>query len=187
MTRPSRAPPPLLLRPTKIVRFDVERERVVRDAAGRCVEAAAGEVGELLGLIDNADVTRRFDGYTDRAATEKKILRDVAAEGDLYFSTGDLVRQDAEGFVYFVDRIGDTFRWKGENVSTAEVRAPEANHRSERSHRVCITTLAPSAQRGDTERRSGRERVDSLRRLCRLARGPRRHGGARRRGRELQI
>ena len=101
----------------------MERERVVRDAAGRCVEAAAGEVGELLGLIDNADVTRRFDGYTDRAATEKKILRDVAAEGDLYFSTGDLVRQDAEGFVYFVDRIGDTFRWKGENVSTAEVRA----------------------------------------------------------------
>ncbi|EOD19085.1 hypothetical protein EMIHUDRAFT_108879 [Emiliania huxleyi CCMP1516] len=74
-------------------------------AAGRCVEAAAGEVGELLGLIDNADVTRRFDGYTDRAATEKKILRDVAAVGDLYFSTGDLVRQDAEGFVYFVAEI----------------------------------------------------------------------------------
>lgn len=109
MTRPSRAPPPLLPRPTKIVRFDVERERVVRDAAGRCVEAAAGEVGELLGLIDNADVTRRFDGYTDRAATEKKILRDVAAVGDLYFSTGDLVRQDAEGFVYFVTASATRF------------------------------------------------------------------------------
>ena len=122
MTRPSRAPPPLLPRPTKIVRFDVERERVVRDAAGRCVEAAAGEVGELLGLIDNADVTRRFDGYTDRAATEKKILRDVAAEGDLYFSTGDLVRQDAEGFVYFVTASATRFAGRRERVDGGGAR-----------------------------------------------------------------
>ena len=112
MTRPSRAPPPLLPRPTKIVRFDVERERVVRDAAGRCVEAAAGEVGELLGLIDNADVTRRFDGYSNKAATEKKIVRNVFRQGDAYFRSGDLLKRDAEGYVYFVDRIGDTFRWK---------------------------------------------------------------------------
>merc|ERR1712151_355749 len=57
----------------------------------------------------------------DSKATEKKILRDVFAEGDAWFRTGDLLRTDLEGFMYFVDRIGDTFRWKGENVSTAEV------------------------------------------------------------------
>jgi len=107
--------------PVKIVKFDVESESVVRDESGRCVPVAPGEAGELIGYINNKDVTRRFDGYSDRAATEKKILKDVMMEGDMYFRTGDLVRQDKEGFVYFVDRIGDTFRWKGENVSTAEV------------------------------------------------------------------
>jgi fatty-acyl-CoA synthase len=64
---------------------------------------------------------QRFDGYADRSETEKKILRDVFVAGDMWFRTGDLMRRDSRGYFYFVDRIGDTFRWKGENVSTSEV------------------------------------------------------------------
>jgi fatty-acyl-CoA synthase len=63
----------------------------------------------------------RFEGYTDARETEKKILRDVFAKGDAWFRTGDLMRQDEQGFFHFVDRVGDTFRWKGENVATSEV------------------------------------------------------------------
>ena len=63
----------------------------------------------------------RFEGYQDAGATNKKILRDVFETGDMWFRTGDLMSIDAEKYVYFVDRIGDTFRWKGENVSTNEV------------------------------------------------------------------
>jgi len=107
--------------PVALVRFDVASETVIRDENGFCVRCASGEVGELLGLIKMDDPTRRFDGYTDEKATEKKILRNVFAKGDAWFRTGDLLRSDSEGFMYFVDRIGDTFRWKGENVSTAEV------------------------------------------------------------------
>jgi len=64
---------------------------------------------------------RFFQGYTDKAATEKKIITNVLRKGDSWFRTGDLVKADVEGFIYFVDRIGDTFRWKGENVATSEV------------------------------------------------------------------
>ena len=63
----------------------------------------------------------QLEGYTDAAASEKEVLRDVFAPGDRWYRTGDLMRQDAQGFFYFVDRVGDTFRWKGENVSTTEV------------------------------------------------------------------
>ena len=102
----------------ELVRFDVEREEVVRGADGRCLRCGPGEVGEAIGRIT---AISRFEGYTSSEATEKKILRDVFRPGDAYFRTGDLLRRDAEGFFYFVDRIGDTFRWKGENVSTSEV------------------------------------------------------------------
>ena len=63
----------------------------------------------------------RFEGYTNAAETEKKVLGEVFAPGDAWFRTGDLMMRDAEGYFYFVDRIGDTFRWKGENVATLEV------------------------------------------------------------------
>jgi len=62
-----------------------------------------------------------YDGYTDREATERKLVRDAFEPGDAWFRTGDLLRRDPDGYYYFVDRIGDTFRWKGENVATQEV------------------------------------------------------------------
>jgi len=102
----------------ELVRFDVEREEVVRGADGRCTPCATNEPGELLIKVTGRS---RFEGYTNPAASEKKILRDAFAPGDAWFRTGDLLRIDDEGYFYFVDRIGDTFRWKGENVSTAEV------------------------------------------------------------------
>ncbi len=107
----------------KIVRFDMETESPARGPDGRCVECAPDEVGEALGQIlnDPARPANRFEGYADREASEKKILRDAFEAGDAWFRSGDLMRKDAHGYFYFIDRIGDTFRWKGENVSTTEV------------------------------------------------------------------
>lgn len=109
--------------PVTTVRYDIEREAVVRGADGLCVECADGEVGELVSqiVINPLKPSQRFDGYADRLETEKKILRDVFVPGDMWFRSGDLMRRDRRGYFFFVDRIGDTFRWKGENISTAEV------------------------------------------------------------------
>jgi fatty-acyl-CoA synthase len=104
----------------RLVRFDIDSEMPERNANGFCIEAKPGEIGEAVGIIGN-DVRHDFSGYADKAASEKKILTDVFQRGDGWFRTGDLMRQDSEGYFYFIDRIGDTFRWKGENVSTAEV------------------------------------------------------------------
>jgi len=117
-----RIPPFLAHRlPVALVRFDLDAGVPARDAAGRCVRCAPHEPGEALGQILDAHGATRFEGYTDAAASSKKILRDVFAPGDAWYRTGDLMRQDEQGFFYFVDRVGDTFRWKGENVSTTEV------------------------------------------------------------------
>ncbi len=105
-----------------LAKFDPETELPVRDARGRCIACKAGEVGELLGRIDPDRVISRFDGYVSDEATQAKILRDVEKKGDAFFRSGDLMRKDFWGFYYFVDRIGDTFRWKGENVATNEVQ-----------------------------------------------------------------
>jgi len=104
----------------RLAKFDVETEAPVRGADGRCSEAAVGEAGECLGEISQ-DARTAYVGYADKAASEKKVLHDAFRAGDAWFRTGDLLKQDAEGYFYFVDRIGDTFRWKGENVSTGEV------------------------------------------------------------------
>lgn len=104
----------------KIVKFDVVEEQPVRGEDGFCRLADPDEPGEALGRIGTSG-RDAFHGYHDKRATEKKILRNVFEEGDAWFRTGDLVRRDAQGYVYFVDRIGDTFRWKGENVATNEV------------------------------------------------------------------
>ncbi len=104
----------------RIVRFDRETETPVRGAGGLCIEAGPGETGELLGRI-GSEARMRFDGYSEDQASERKIIRDVLEPGDAWFRSGDLMSRDALGYFYFVDRIGDTFRWKGENVSTTEV------------------------------------------------------------------
>ncbi len=108
-----------------IVRHDAAREMPVRDDAGFCVRCARDEVGEAIGRIpdDEAGRAGRFEGYTGRDDTDRKVLRNVFAIGDAWFRTGDLMRLDRQGYFTFVDRIGDTFRWKGENVATTEVVA----------------------------------------------------------------
>jgi fatty-acyl-CoA synthase len=109
--------------PAAIVRFDRQTGRPARGPDGLSVRCAVGEAGEAIGRISGAggDPAHRFEGYTDPAESEKKVLRDVFEPGDAWLRTGDLMRTDARGFFYFVDRIGDTFRWKGENVATGEV------------------------------------------------------------------
>jgi len=77
---------------------------------------------DIVGII-GPTAGGKFMGYTDDQATEKKLMRNVFIKGDCWFRTGDLVKLDSEGFYYFVDRIGDTYRWKGENVSTGEVES----------------------------------------------------------------
>jgi fatty-acyl-CoA synthase len=117
-----RIPPFLAHRlPVALVRFDPASAEPARDAHGRCIRCKPGEPGEAIGEILAAGGTTRFEGYTDAKASQRKVLRDVFASGDSWYRSGDLLRQDAQGFFYFVDRVGDTFRWKGENVSTTEV------------------------------------------------------------------
>jgi fatty-acyl-CoA synthase len=109
--------------PVALLRFDLEAGEPLRNAEGFCERCLADETGEAVGLIaaEGGGRAGRFEGYADAAATERKVLRDVFKRGDAWYRTGDLMRRDAAGFYYFVDRVGETFRWKGENVSTAEV------------------------------------------------------------------
>ncbi len=111
------------LGPLKLARYDVEADELVRDEAGFCTECGPDEVGELLIRIeeDASSALREFRGYTDPRETQKKVLTNVFEEGDRFFRSGDLMRFDEHDYFYFVDRIGDTYRWKGENVSTQEV------------------------------------------------------------------
>ena len=121
-----RVPPFLASRfPLALVQFDPATGRPARDTHGFCIRRGVNETGEAVGRIpsDAAQGGESFEGYTDRKDTEQKILHNVFAHGDSWFRTGDLMRMDASGFYYFVDRIGDTFRWKGENVATSEVAA----------------------------------------------------------------
>jgi fatty-acyl-CoA synthase len=114
--------------PAAIVRIDTETGIPVRREDGLCIPCGRGEAGEAIGRIGTAESGGgRFEGYTDATETEKKILRDALAPGDAWFRTGDLMRLDDAGFYYFVDRIGDTFRWKGENVATGEVNEAVLN------------------------------------------------------------
>ncbi|MAI56520.1 MAG: long-chain-acyl-CoA synthetase [Gammaproteobacteria bacterium] len=107
-----------------IVDYDVENDEIVKDANGFCIETPKGQPGLLLGKITP---DYKFEGYTDPDATEGKILRNALEDGDAWFNTGDLMKTIDVGFnlgydhFQFVDRIGDTFRWKSENVSTNEV------------------------------------------------------------------
>lgn len=106
-----------------LVECDQHTRELLRAPGGHCLRVPVGKPGEALARL-GANGKRggsHFDGYTDSEATKAKILRDVFEPGDRWYRTGDLLRQDEEGFFFFVDRLGDTFRWKGENVSTTEV------------------------------------------------------------------
>jgi fatty-acyl-CoA synthase len=109
--------------PSALVRLDLDSELPERGPDGMCVRCATGEIGELIAPLNQnrSNIGGRFEGYTSTEATEQKILRNVFVPGDAWCRTGDLMRMDEQGYFYFVDRIGDAFRWKGENVSSAEV------------------------------------------------------------------
>jgi fatty-acyl-CoA synthase len=108
----------------RVVRYDVDADAHLRSADGALVVCQAGEVGELIAeILDGPTAAGFFEGYTSAAATEAKILRNAFRDGDRWMRSGDLVRHDADDYYYFVDRVGDTYRWKGENVSTDEVAA----------------------------------------------------------------
>lgn len=104
-----------------IIRFDVDTEENPRGADGFCIRADADEIGEVIGEIRTDDARFRFDGYQNESATKKKILRNVFKKDDAWFRTGDLMKRDRLGYYYFMDRVGDTYRWKAENVATGEV------------------------------------------------------------------
>ena len=110
---------------TALARYDTETEDHIRGADGFILRSAPGEAGEILGEVKKLTP---FQGYTNKQASNKKLLRDVFKKGDCYFRSGDLLKQDAAGHYYFVDRLGDTFRWKGENVSTQEVQEVLSQH-----------------------------------------------------------
>ena len=113
--------------PITLVKVDPVTGQIVRDSHGVCVKSEPGEPGELVGKIVKGNASRDFDGYVDGTATNKKIIRDVFKKGDQCFSTGDILEMDELGYMYFRDRTGDTFRWRGENVSTNEVEAVISN------------------------------------------------------------
>lgn len=106
-----------------LVRFDAATGQPTRNDDGRLERVDQGEAGLLLARITDEHPLARFDGYLDAEQTEHKIVRDAFADGQAWFNTGDLLRRDAEGDHWFVDRVGDTFRWHGENVSTEQVAA----------------------------------------------------------------
>ena len=104
--------------PYAIVCFDTENECPQRDAKGTMQRVATGETGLLISEVSKHNP---FDGYTDEKASEAKLLRNVFKPGDCWINSGDLVREQGMRHIAFVDRVGDTFRWKGENVATTEV------------------------------------------------------------------
>jgi fatty-acyl-CoA synthase len=116
-------PMPLFKRLYKLAKYDPELGEHMRDERGFCIPCEADEAGELLIEIPTISAIpgMQYRGYTDQAASDAKIFTNVFVRGDRYFRSGDLLRRDADGNYRFVDRIGDTYRCKGENVSTAEV------------------------------------------------------------------
>jgi acyl-CoA synthetase (AMP-forming)/AMP-acid ligase II len=122
-----------------IVRWDEGKQDFVRRSDGRLQRCRTGEAGVMLGKIDDGS---GFDGYRDRAATEGKIVRGAFEASDAWFNTGDLMRVDCRRNLYFADRLGDTFRWKGENVSTIEVEEQIASWPAAREVNVYGVSVA---------------------------------------------
>jgi fatty-acyl-CoA synthase len=108
--------------PVAVVKYDADTDAPIRDSRGRCIRCAPDEVGEAIGpLADRSAPAGAFEGYANEPASPRKVLHDAFQPGDAWFRTGDLMRCDARGHFYFADRVGDTFRWKGETVATADV------------------------------------------------------------------
>ncbi|XP_077834418.1 long-chain fatty acid transport protein 1 isoform X5 [Macaca mulatta] len=107
--------------PIRLVKVNEDTMELLRDAQGLCIPCQAGEPGLLVGQINQQDPLRRFDGYVSESATSKKIAHSVFSKGDSAYLSGDVLVMDELGYMYFRDRSGDTFRWRGENVSTTEV------------------------------------------------------------------
>lgn len=111
--------------PVAFVEYDADSGEPARGADGRLRKVKRGEPGLMLSKIS---ALQPFDGYTDPSASEKKLVRNAFKEGDVWFNTGDLMRSQGLGHAAFADRLGDTFRWKGENVATTEVEAALAGN-----------------------------------------------------------
>lgn len=111
--------------PVAFVEYDADSGEPARGADGRLRKVKRGEPGLMLSKIN---ALQPFDGYTDKAASEKKLVRNAFKDGDVWFNTGDLMRSQGLGHAAFADRLGDTFRWKGENVATTEVEAALASN-----------------------------------------------------------
>uniref|UniRef100_A0A8C2I9D2 long-chain-fatty-acid--CoA ligase n=1 Tax=Cyprinus carpio TaxID=7962 RepID=A0A8C2I9D2_CYPCA len=107
--------------PIRLVKVNEETMELIRGPDGVCIPCGPGEPGQLVGRIIQNDPLRRFDGYVNQSATNKKVAHDVFKKGDSAYLSGDVLVMDDYGYMYFKDRTGDTFRWKGENVSTTEV------------------------------------------------------------------
>ncbi|XP_014719066.1 long-chain fatty acid transport protein 4 [Equus asinus] len=107
--------------PIRLVRVNEDTMELIRGPDGVCLPCQPGEPGQLVGRIIQQDPLRRFDGYLNQGTNNKKIAKDVFQKGDQAYLTGDVLVMDELGYLYFRDRTGDTFRWKGENVSTTEV------------------------------------------------------------------
>ncbi|XP_046403043.1 long-chain fatty acid transport protein 4-like [Ischnura elegans] len=114
---------PSSIYPVDLVRVDPETVEPIRNEKGLCIRCSPGEPGLFIGKIRKGVPTREFHGYVDKEASNKKVICNVFSKGDSAFHTGDILVMDDLGYLYFKDRKGDTFRWKGENVSTTEVES----------------------------------------------------------------
>ncbi|KAK0397812.1 hypothetical protein QR680_002281 [Steinernema hermaphroditum] len=111
------------MHPVRLIKVDEATGEIIRGSDGLCVPCVPGETGAMVSSIRKNNPLLVFEGYLNRSETSKKVIRDVFRRGDSVFVSGDILRWDRLGYVYFKDRTGDTFRWKGENVSTTEVEA----------------------------------------------------------------
>ena len=150
----------------RLARFDVETETPVRGPDGRCMEAAPDEPGECLGEI-RRDPRSEYVGYADKAASENKVLHDAFRVGDAWFRTGDLLKRDSDGYFYFVDRVGDTFRWKGERLHRRGHRASAGRARRQGGQCLWRHRRQDGRPRRHGRPGGGRDlRSEGLRRLC---------------------
>lgn len=115
------------LYPVALLKIDEETGELLRGPDGFCIPCKPGEAGVFVGKINPKKAINDFSGYADKKASEQKIIHDVFKKGDRVFNSGDILVMDDLGYFYFKDRTGDTFRWRGENVSTSEVEAVISN------------------------------------------------------------